>query len=108
MKDPAPPDWRWICRRNLSVAVREVGGETFLVPVEEELARMHRLVAVNAMGAFIWDELDGKRDLAAIHRHLVDRFEVSAEEAREDLVEFVERLLAAGLIEVVRSRDDES
>lgn len=101
------PALRRICRRNPSVSAREIDGETFLVPLDGNLVRMHRLSALNAMGAFIWEELDGKRDLAAIHRKLLERFEVTAEEARRDLFEFVDRLLAAGLIELVRLEEKE-
>ena len=100
MQGTARPDWRRIYRKKPSVSRRQVHGETFLVPVEDELARMHRMVALNPIGAFIWDELDGERDLAAIHRELIETFEVSAEEAREDLSDYVERLLAAGLVEL--------
>lgn len=108
MQGTASPAWRRICRRSASVAVRDVGGETILVPVEEERARMDRLFTLNPIGAFIWHELDGERDLTAIHRKLLERFEVTAQEARDDLFEYVERLLAAGLIELVGDQEKES
>ena len=82
------------------MVARKIAGETFLVPVKGELAQLHRLFALNAVGAFIWEQIDGRRDLDVIHSGLLEEFEVSAEQARQDLGEYVERLLEAGLIEV--------
>jgi hypothetical protein len=87
-----------VYRQSPAVATREIAGEMFLVPVRGELAQLERLFALNAVGAFIWRELDGKRDLAAIQDDLVERFEVSEEEARRDLAEYVESLREASLI----------
>jgi hypothetical protein len=95
---PDAVDGRHVYRQSPAVATRDIAGEVLLVPVRGELAQLQRLFSLNAVGAFIWQQLDGKRDLAAIEHDLVERFEVSEEEARRDLVEYVEGLRQASLI----------
>lgn len=99
---PGPPKsdlWTDVFRKKSSVVAREIAGENILVPVRAELAKLHRLFTLNQVGAFIWQQLDGHTDLAAIHRRLVEHFEVSDEEAREDLLEYAQLLLESQLIE---------
>jgi len=44
------------------------------------------------VGAFVWEHLDGEKTLLDIKNMIVKEFEVSSEEAEEDLVEFVREL----------------
>jgi len=95
---PDALDGRRVYRQSPAVVTREIAGEMLLVPVRGELAQLQRLFSLNAVGAFIWQALDGNRDLAAIHHDLVERFEVTEDEARRDLAEYVESLRDAGVI----------
>ncbi len=92
------PVWQQVYRKSESLVTREIAGETLLVPMRGKLARLQRIFALNPVGAHIWDQLDGTRDLAAIHRSLVESFDVSPEEAEADLVEYVNLLRDAELI----------
>lgn len=96
---PSSPEQ--VFRRRESVVYREIAGEGFLVPVEGDLAQMHKLFVLNEVAGHIWQLLDGCRDLAAIHHSLVEEFEVSDEEAESDLAQYVEALRGAGLVEEV-------
>ena len=96
--------WHDAFRKSTSVATREIAGETLLVPISGEIAQLHKLFTLNPVGAIIWDQLDGRVDLAAIRHRLVDRFEVSEESAGQDLLEYVEHLLEAQLIEKLDER----
>lgn len=91
-------DGRRVYRQSPSVVTREIAGEVLLVPVRGELAQLQRLFSLNGVGAFIWRQLDGKRDLEAIHHDVVERFDVSEDEARRDLVEYVDCLRDASLV----------
>lgn len=93
-----PPLWDQVFRRSEALVTREIAGETLLVPMRGKLAKLQRIFALNPVGAFIWQQLDGERDLAAIHEAVVEHFEVSTQEAREDLVEYVTVLREAELI----------
>ncbi len=99
--ETGPSFRRQVFRQSASVVKREIAGEVLLVPIRGQLAQLHRLFVLNEVGDFIWQQIDGVRDLAAIHRGMVERFEVSEEEARSDLVEYVDSLRDAQLIETV-------
>ena len=90
--------WRQVFRKSDALVTREIAGETLLVPMRGKLARLQRIFALNPVGAHIWEQLDGRRDLAAIHRSLVESFEVSPDEAEADLVEYIAMLRDAELI----------
>lgn len=90
--------WQRIYRHDEVVVRREIAGETLLVPVRGRLAQLHRIFVLNDVGAFIWEQIDGKRRLAGIREGLLERFEVSRHEAERDLLEYVEGLRDARLI----------
>ena len=87
-----------VYRRSPDVKDRQVLGETLLVPVRGELADLQRIFALNPAAEYIWSQLDGARDLAAVRDGLVARFEVEPAQAEADLGEFIAQLSAAGLI----------
>ncbi len=97
-KDPnrSYPDQRRIFRRNDALVSRRIAGEYFLVPVR--FANAQQLFVLNPVGAFIWQELDGTRDVETVRQHLLENFEISGEEARDDLVEYLTVLRDAELI----------
>lgn len=95
------PTWagQEIPQKSPSVVARTIAGETLLVPVRGDLALLNKLFALNEVGAYIWEQIDGRADLATIHRRLQDHFEVSGNDALQDLLEYVGLLLEAELIE---------
>ena len=80
------------------MVTREIAGEVLLVPVRGKLAQLQQIFVLNPVGAYIWRQLDGERDLATIHGGLVDHFEVTASEAEADLFEYLGALEDAGLV----------
>ena len=59
------------------------------------------MTTLNPVGAAIWQELDGRRDAAALAKDLVRRFDgVSVEELEADITTFVESLLESKLVEL--------
>ena len=90
-----------IFTRNQDVVSRKVTGELFLVPVKGKLADMEKIFALTAVAEYIWDRLDGKRNLIDIRDEVVSHFEVSDEQADADIYGFIQELLEAGLIHKV-------
>ncbi|HZD10678.1 MAG TPA: PqqD family protein [Candidatus Binatia bacterium] len=54
---------------------------------------------LNSVGTTIWQLIDGENSLADIESHLVHRFDVSPERARNDLHSFVKELDRRDMIE---------
>lgn len=87
-----------IFRQQRSMVTREIAGEVLLVPVRGKLAQLQRIFVLNPVGAYIWSQLDGERDLAQVHQGLVERFEVAESQAEADLFEYLGALEDAGLV----------
>ncbi len=87
-----------VFRQRQEMVTREIAGEVILVPVRGKLAQLQQIFVLNPVGAYIWEQLDGERDLEAIRRGLVDSFEVTSSEAEADLVEYLGALEGADLI----------
>lgn len=87
------------CRDKL--VIREIVGETIIVPISGELADLQHVYALNATGAFVWQHLDGANALERVHQTLTEHFDIEKNEAWTDLAELVTDLARAGLIEKV-------
>lgn len=79
--------------------LREVGGETIVVPVGKMSKEFHGMINLNATGAFLWrfytDEHSVDDGVAA----LCAEYDVTDEKARADVEKFTEILLRNGFAE---------
>ncbi|MGA1867642.1 MAG: PqqD family protein [bacterium] len=78
--------------RNDNFVFRRIDHETILVPIKDNVADMGFIYNLNEVGAFIWEQLDGKKRLCDIIHALTQEFEVSSGQAEEDLLAFVDDL----------------
>ena len=78
---------------------RQIAGETIIVPIRGKLADMQNIFAVNAVAGFIWERMDGQNTVDQLARAVAGHFEVHEDQARVDVLEFVNELSGAGLIE---------
>ncbi len=84
--------------RDPGVVTREIGGETFLVPVRDRLADLGELHMLNETGAWVWARLDGAHDAADLAASLAEEFDVGRDAALQDVERLFQTLLAARLI----------
>jgi len=89
-------------QRNENFVYRRIEDETILVPIKDNVGDMGSIYNLNDVGAFIWEHLDGERDLKAIKDKILDEYEASSKEAEADLRAFVDDLIE---IEAVRLVD---
>ena len=71
---------------------REIAGDTILVPVGKTVRDSNGLFVLNELGAFLWDRLPDAKDADALLAAVLEEYEVSAEEAAQDIAAFLERL----------------
>lgn len=88
-------------KRKSTFITRNIAGETLLVPLAGKIADLQRVIALNSVGAFIWEQLATPHTLEGIAAALASAFTVDAETARRDAAEFCGQLEAANLIEKV-------
>lgn len=75
-----------------TVVTRKTGNEYVLVPVADNIADMNSVYTLNETGAFIWEQIDGKRTINEIVDLLTEEYETEKGIAEKDVMEFVENL----------------
>ncbi len=71
---------------------REIAGDTLLVPVGKTVYESNGLFILNELGAYLWDLLPEAESEAELCAAVLEEYEVTAEEAANDIAEFVARL----------------
>ncbi len=72
--------------------LREVAGETILIPYGKTVYDANGLFVLNELGAFLWGKLPEAESEDALLLAVLDEYEVGEDEARADLAEFLARL----------------
>jgi hypothetical protein len=79
--------------RNERVVWKNIDGEVVIADMEGSTIRM-----LNKTAGLIWASADGTRRIEDIVAEVYDKFEITPEQARADVMEFCRELLQAGLI----------
>lgn len=74
------------------VVFRRIDDECLLIPITDNIADMDSLYRLNETGAFIWELIDGKRDIKDITVRMAEEFEVDLAEAEKDIMLFLEQV----------------
>jgi hypothetical protein len=75
-----------------NIVTRKTGNEYVLVPLTGNIADMNSVFTLNETGAFIWEQIDGKKNLGVILDLVVEEFEADRERAESDLNDFIGKL----------------
>lgn len=87
-----------VFRKKEEIVSRKIAGETILVPISGKLADMQRIFSLNPVAEYIWNQLNGKRDLQEISSSILSVFNVEKGQADADVQEFIDELLKEDLI----------
>jgi hypothetical protein len=88
-----------VYRKVQEIVSRRIADEMFIVPIRGRLADMKQIFVVPEVADFIWNHLDGKKNLKEILDEINETYDVERQRAEDDLKEFIDELLEAGLIE---------
>lgn len=73
--------------------------------LDEDLVLMSietsRYFGLDSLSREIWDQFDEPRSIAEVCSRLVERYDVTLEQCRQDTLAFVEQLVDAKLVEIV-------
>lgn len=72
--------------------LRDIVGETVLVPINESTSSFNGLITVNELGKFIWENIESAKDEDELLQRILDEYEVERDVAKKDLDEFLQVL----------------
>lgn len=75
-----------------SVVTRKTGNEYVLVPIANNIADMDSVYTLNETGAFIWEHIDGKRNVEDIIKALTEEYDIDGKRAEEDVISFIDNM----------------
>ena len=80
-------------KRNDGFLMRQVAGRYVLAPVGDTVKTFSGMITMNATGKFLWDLLEQEQTVDSLAQALVDTYEVSFDNAKEDVIKYLEPLL---------------
>ncbi len=93
--------WKKIYKKQDDIVSRQIAGETILVPIRGKLADMQRIFSIDSVAEYIWQQMDGKNSLSTICEKILETFQVDRDQARKDILSFVNELAGSKLISEV-------
>jgi hypothetical protein len=85
-------------RKDENLVTRSIAGETLIVPVRSGIADLDYIYALNEIGSLVWGLLDERRPVTEIVEAICSEYEVTPEQAAQDIGDLLSSLEAAGLI----------
>ena len=85
--------------RSASIVTRKTGNEYVLVPVTNNIADMNSVYTINETGAFIWELIDGKKNVEELIDAVIDKYDADRETATKDVFTFIENMRSYVIIE---------
>ena len=81
-----------ILSHSSSIVTRKTGNEYVLVPIAHNIADMNSVYTLNETGAFIWEQIDGKRSVEEIIVALTTVYDIDKQNAESDVYSFIENM----------------
>jgi len=75
-----------------SIVTRKTGNEYVLVPIANNIADMHSVYTLNETGAFIWEQINGKRSVEEIIIALTTEYDIDNKNAEDDVFSFIDNM----------------
>jgi hypothetical protein len=85
-------DLKSIVSRSPSIVTRKTGNEYVLVPITNNIADMNSVYTLNETGAFIWEQINGIRNVEEIIAALTAEYEIDKKNAEADVFSFFENM----------------
>jgi methyltransferase-like protein len=85
-------DLKSILTQSTSIVTRKTGNEYVLVPVTNNIADMNSVYTLNETGAFIWEQIDGKRNVEEIINALINEYDIDKQNAQSDVFSFIDNM----------------
>lgn len=87
--------------RSANVVTRKIDGETLIVPVRSGVGDLSSIYSLNGMGTFIWESLVEPCTQEMLLQSILQAYEITTEQAKQDVDPFLAEMLSANLVETV-------
>jgi hypothetical protein len=81
-----------VYKKSDSIVFRKIGDECILVPIQQGVGDLDSIYTLNGTAARIWELLDGRTRVLEIRDQLTEEFDVTPQEAEEDLLRHLKDL----------------
>jgi hypothetical protein len=95
---PATIEGSRVYRHADDVICREVGAESILVPIRNNVGSLDYIYTLSPVAAHIWTLLDGTHTVDDIVKALCDEYDVTSDQAAADVAELVTDLEQVSLL----------
>lgn len=86
-------------KQNKSFILRNIAGETILVPANETAQEFNGMMTMTETGAFIWKHIEETKSFFHLVDMLIDEYDIDRETASADISVFLMQLLEHGMIQ---------
>lgn len=87
--------------RSANVVTRKIDGETLIVPVRSGVGDLSSIYSLNGVGTFIWETLAQPCTKEMLLQCILEAYETTTEQAKQDIDRFLAEMLSANLVETV-------
>lgn len=78
--------------------LREIAGDYIIIPTGKTVLEFNGLITVNEVGVSLWKMLQEEATFEELVKGILDEYDVEESVAREDIQEFLDRLMEGGII----------
>ena len=87
-------------KRNPHYQLKEIGGETLLIPRGAQTVDFNNVTVFNETGAFLLKAMNEATNVDSLAQMLVEKYNIQPDEAKADTEAYIQKMLDAGMIEV--------
>jgi Coenzyme PQQ synthesis protein D (PqqD) len=84
-----------------NLMARNIAGETLIVPIRNSIGDLNSIYTLNEVGALIWQMIDERTRVNQIVEAVSNEYDVTTDEAAQDVIELLDSMRTEGLIQPV-------
>ncbi len=78
--------------------LREIAGDFIIIPTGKTVLDFNGLITLNEVGVSLWNMLQHEVTFDELVRGILDEYDVEPDVVREDIQEFLDKLVSGGII----------
>lgn len=83
-------------KRNSELIMRNIAGETVLIPTGSMVGQFNGLISLNGPAAFIWEQMENVSSREELVQKMLERYDVDEKTAQSDVNGFLDTAIHVG------------